>query len=128
MHLMMIARRFVDPAQFVLLDESGAKTNMTGLYGRAPVGERCRFRTPYGHWKTSTILSAVRTRGIVQEESPEGGRSQTGGVGRGSGAVDARGGSFQAAPHSGQRVQPSGSGTQALRSYPQARQVWISNR
>ena len=25
----------------VFLDESGAKTNMTRLYGRAPVGERC---------------------------------------------------------------------------------------
>jgi transposase len=63
----MIARRFVEPQQFVLLDEAGAKTNMTRLYGRAPIGERCRFHTPHGHWRTSTILSAVRTRGIVRE-------------------------------------------------------------
>lgn len=62
-----IARRFVHPDRFVLLDEAGAKTNMTRLYGRAPIGERCRFRTPHGHWRTSTILSAVRTRGIVRE-------------------------------------------------------------
>ena len=62
-----IARRFAHPDQFVLLDEAGAKTNMTRLYGRAPVGERCRFHTPHGHWRTSTILSAVRTRGIVRE-------------------------------------------------------------
>jgi transposase len=63
----VIARRFARPRQFVLLDESGAKTNMTRLYGRSPVGERCRFHTPHGHWRTSTILSAVRTSGIVRE-------------------------------------------------------------
>jgi len=35
-----IARRFVDPSKLVFLDESGTKTDMTRLYGRAPVGER----------------------------------------------------------------------------------------
>jgi len=41
-----IARRFVDPSKFVFLDESGAKTNMTRLYGRSLVGERCVDHTP----------------------------------------------------------------------------------
>ena len=58
-----IAQRFVNPAKFVFLDESGAKTNMTRLYGRAPIGERCVDHTPHGHWKTMTMLSAIRSDG-----------------------------------------------------------------
>ena len=63
----MIARQFVEPERFVFLDESGAKTNMTRLYGRAPIGERCRFHSPHGHWKTSTMLSAIRASGVMRE-------------------------------------------------------------
>ena len=62
-----IARRFVDPARFIFLDESGAKTNMTRLYGRAPIGERCIDRTPHGHWQTMTIVSAIRMDGVMQD-------------------------------------------------------------
>lgn len=62
-----IATRFVDPAKLIFLDESGARTNMTRLYGRAPVGERCIDRTPHGHWKTMTMLSAIRLAGVIQE-------------------------------------------------------------
>ncbi len=62
----MIARRFVDPGSFVFLDESGAKTNMTRLYGRSPIGERCVDHTPDGHWKTMTMLSAIRLDGVIQ--------------------------------------------------------------
>jgi transposase len=62
-----IARRFVDPKNFVFLDESGAKTNMTRLYGRARVGERCNFFGAHGHWKTTTMISALRSDRIIQE-------------------------------------------------------------
>ena len=62
-----IARRFVDPASLVFLDESGATTHMTRLYGRSPVGERCVDHTPHGHWKTLTMLSAIRLSGVVRE-------------------------------------------------------------
>ena len=44
----------------VFLDESGAKTNRTRLYGRAPVGERCFDHAPDGRWKTVTMLSTIR--------------------------------------------------------------------
>lgn len=44
-----IARRFALSKQLVFLDESGAKTNMTRLYGRAAKGQRCVDHTPYGH-------------------------------------------------------------------------------
>ena len=49
--------------QLVFLDESGAKTNMTRLYGRAPRGERVVSKVPHGHWKTTTMLSAIRLDG-----------------------------------------------------------------
>jgi transposase len=62
-----IATRFVDPGSFVFLDETGAKTNMTRLYGRSMVGERCVDHTPHGHWKTMTLLSAMRLDGVMQE-------------------------------------------------------------
>jgi len=61
-----IARRFVDPQSFVFLDESGAQSNMTRLYGRAPIGERCVDHTPHGHWKTTTLLSAMRLDGVIE--------------------------------------------------------------
>lgn len=62
----VIARRFVDPSQFVFLDESGAKTNMTRLYGRAPIGERCVDRTAHGHGKTMTMINAIRAEGVIE--------------------------------------------------------------
>ncbi len=64
-----IARRFANMDQFVFLDESGAKTNMTRLYGRAPIGQRCYFAAPHGHWKTTTMLSAIRSTGVIPEAS-----------------------------------------------------------
>lgn len=62
-----IAKRFISPDQLVFLDESGAKTNMTRLYGRAPKGERCVDHTPQGHWKTMTMLSAIRSEGVIED-------------------------------------------------------------
>lgn len=64
-----LARRFAEIDRFVFLDESGAKTNMTRLYGRAPRGQRCRSPTPHGHWKTMTMLSAIRSTGVLESAS-----------------------------------------------------------
>lgn len=68
------ARRFwvktqptLAPDRLVFLDESGAKTNLTTLYGRSPVGERCVDTSPHGHWKTLTLLSAIRLGGVIQD-------------------------------------------------------------
>lgn len=63
----VIACRFVDPARLVVLDESGAKTNMVRLYGRSLRGRRCVDRTAHGHWKTVTLLSAMRMGGVLQD-------------------------------------------------------------
>lgn len=62
-----IARRFVPPESLVFLDESGAQSNMTRRYGRAAVGQRCNDHTPHGHWKTTTLLSAIRLDGVIQQ-------------------------------------------------------------
>ncbi len=61
-----IASRFADPQSLVFLDESAAQSNMTRLYGRSPLGERCRVRMPYGHWKTTTLLSAIRMDRVIE--------------------------------------------------------------
>ena len=50
----------VDANRLVFLDESGLKTNMTRLYGRAKRGQRCLDSAPCGHWETVTILSSIR--------------------------------------------------------------------
>jgi len=63
----MLARRFAGPERFVFLDESSAKTNMTRLYGRAQGGGRCIDHAPHGHWKTLTMLSAIRQQGVMEK-------------------------------------------------------------
>lgn len=52
-----------DLQRLVFLDETGAKTNMTRLYGRAMHGQRCYDSTPDGRWERTTLLSAVRVNG-----------------------------------------------------------------
>jgi transposase len=55
----------MDVARFVFVDESGAKTNMTRLYGRAIAGQRATDDTPSGHWCTTTMISSVRLDGAT---------------------------------------------------------------
>jgi hypothetical protein len=50
-------------SSLVFVDESGAKTNMTRLYGRAMAGQRAIDNTPSGHWCTTTMISSVRLDG-----------------------------------------------------------------
>jgi len=54
-----------DPERLVFLDETWVKTNMTRPRGRAPLGARLNCRVPHGHWKTTTFLAALRTRGLT---------------------------------------------------------------
>ena len=49
----------------VFLDESGAKTNLTRLRGRARRGERIHASRPHGHWQTTTRLSSIRLDGTT---------------------------------------------------------------
>jgi transposase len=47
----------------VFLDESGARTSMTRTRGRAPRGVRVVEAVPHGHWRTTTMIGAVRLDG-----------------------------------------------------------------
>jgi transposase len=53
-----------DPAKLVFIDETWAKTNMTRLRGRSPVGERLVEKIPFGHWMTTTLIGALDHRGM----------------------------------------------------------------
>ncbi len=55
----------IHPTKLVFLDESGAKTNMTRLRGRAPRGERVYGTAPHGHWYTTTMISSIRSDGTT---------------------------------------------------------------
>jgi transposase len=50
----------LNPEDLVFIDETGAKTNLTRLYGRAPRGQRLVAPVPHGHWMTTTFVAALR--------------------------------------------------------------------
>lgn len=54
----------VGPEHLVFVDETGATTAMGREYGRAPVGERVQATAP-GAWKNVTLISALRSSGVV---------------------------------------------------------------
>jgi transposase len=55
----------LNPKHLVLIDETGAKTNMVQLYGRAPRGRRLVVSAPHGHWMTTTFVGALRCDAIA---------------------------------------------------------------
>jgi transposase len=55
----------VDPKRLVFIDETWAKTNMTPLRGRCPVGQRLVAKAPHGHRKILTFVAALRCDGIT---------------------------------------------------------------
>lgn len=62
----------LDVQRLVFLDESGAKTNMTRLYGRSFDGGRLVDATPHGHWCVTTMLSSIRADGTTAAMTIEG--------------------------------------------------------
>lgn len=63
----MVARRqwrdclpLRDARQYVFVDESGITTDLLRRYGRSPRGTRLRDHTPCSHWKTHTVIAALR--------------------------------------------------------------------
>lgn len=45
----------IPPRNLVLVEESGARTDRTRRYGRAPKGERVPEAVPHGHGKVLTL-------------------------------------------------------------------------
>lgn len=54
----------MDVNRLVFVDETGATTAMSRTYGRAPEGERVPATKP-GAWKKVTLISGLRTDGVV---------------------------------------------------------------
>ena len=52
-------------ARLVFIDETAVTTKMVRQYGRAPVGERLVAKVPHGHWKTLTLIAALRVDGVT---------------------------------------------------------------
>jgi transposase len=59
------AQPSLDPEQLVFVDETWASTALHRRYGRAPVGERLVGAVPHGHWKTTTLVAALRVSGVT---------------------------------------------------------------
>lgn len=49
----------------MFIDETWASTNMARRHGRCLRGERLRVGVPHGHWKTTTFVGALTTRGFI---------------------------------------------------------------
>jgi transposase len=58
-------QRFMDPARFVFLDETGTSTSMTRRYGRCPPDQRLVAAVPHGHWRTTTFVAGLRQSGVI---------------------------------------------------------------
>ena len=55
----------LDPSRLVFVDETWASTNMCRRYGRCRKGQRLVCPVPYGHWKTTTFVGAIRADGMT---------------------------------------------------------------
>ena len=77
----------MDLEKLVFIDESGAKTNMTRLYGRAKEGRRAADAAPSGHWCTTTMISSVRLNGSTACMVVDGATTKEGSSGEWVGVV-----------------------------------------
>ena len=54
-------QRRIAAGRLVFIDETWVKTNMEPLRGWGPRAARLRALVPHGHWKTMTVLAALRS-------------------------------------------------------------------
>jgi hypothetical protein len=50
----------LDALRLIFIDETAVTTKMVRHYGRSPCGERLVASVPHGHWKTLTLVAALR--------------------------------------------------------------------
>jgi transposase len=55
----------MDPSRLVFIDETWAKTNMTRQRGRCLRGRRLLAKVPFGRWRTTTLVAALRCDQII---------------------------------------------------------------
>ena len=58
-------QKHLNPQRLVFIDETWASTNMTPRYGRCERGKRLIAHAPFGHWKTTTFVAALRYDGVT---------------------------------------------------------------
>jgi len=58
-------QKSLDPRRLVFIDETWASTNMAPRYGRCEKGKRLIAHVPFGHWKTTTLIAALRHDGVT---------------------------------------------------------------
>jgi DDE superfamily endonuclease len=51
--------------RLVFIDETAVTTKMVRRHGRSPRGERLVAGVPHGHWKTLTLVAALRIDGLT---------------------------------------------------------------
>ncbi len=51
--------------RLVFIDETGTTTKLTRLRGRCLKGQRLHSKAPFGHWKTQTLIAALRCDGFT---------------------------------------------------------------
>ena len=54
-----------EPHRLVFIDETAAKTNLTRLRERAPVGERLYGTAPFGKWGTQTFIAGLMQNALI---------------------------------------------------------------
>jgi transposase len=55
----------LDPAHLVFIDETAATTKMDRTHGWSPRGKRMVAAVPHGHWKTTTVVAALRQEEVT---------------------------------------------------------------
>jgi len=59
----------LDPSKLVFIDETGASTNLARKNGRCRRGRRLQAAVPHGHYKTVTLVAALRLSGLVAQKA-----------------------------------------------------------
>ena len=62
----------LDPRRLVFVDECSTNIALTGLYARAPKGERAKGSAPRNWGKNVTLIASLSTRGVGAATSVEG--------------------------------------------------------
>ena len=62
----------LDPRRLVFVDECSTNVALTGLYARAPKGERARGSAPRNWGENVTLIAALSTEGATAAMSVEG--------------------------------------------------------
>ena len=55
----------LDASRLLFIDETAVTTKMVRHHGRAPCGERLVASVPHGHWKTLTLVAALRIDALM---------------------------------------------------------------